>query len=960
MNTHSFSRIPNKPLATACLFFLLSCLPQLQAQGWLRHYPSTGGILTGASEPTAMALADNGDFIFGGGGGFVPTQFAEYLYLQRNNPQGTPIWVRRFSIPTWNLNFLEKCPGGGFVGGGISRIAGEDHQMLFKVSESGDSLWSIYPQPNVKGYLNCAISSPDGMLLVSGTAQNFQFGTGARIPVLYKINPLDGSIIWTQWYPGHGLDENGCALLVTPNGHLIQSNIGNDTTFIRHLDPDGNLQLIIKIPVLSGSYPMLSKPEADGYTFLLREAHAEAWFRRYDYNGNLLSSQTTLDLSFILPPYAETVDKFGFASSYFAPNGRYLPSLMFMDLQGNFGNIIYPMDDFSTGIDYFSRCIRATPDGGYLIVGPNVGQATWFALKTDSLGHIDFGQISGNAFKDKNLDCSPGTDENGLYPIHIQATDLDFGGNWYETTDSAGNYLFKLPIGNYSVEVIPPGYAPGYWEACPPLNALLSVQGDSLGLDSMGLKPVVACPFLQLDIGAGLFRPCLGVELNVQVLNAGTLAAESVVVTLELDPLLIFDSSSVAPIAQVGQQFWFHLDSLEDLANTTFKVWATVSCDATLDQVLCVGGHVWPDSLCNEDALAWDGSDLRVQATCDGDSVRFRVSNVGTGDMSEVAQLYIIEDYIILHSLPLQLSAGEDTLITEANPNGQTYYAQIRQSEGYFGYPVAADGVEICDGQGVTGMLMQYPLFSGGVFEDQYCDQVRTAFDPNDKRGFPLGYGNQHYIDRGIPIEYMIRFQNTGNDTAFLVVLRDSLPASLDLSTLRMGSSSHPYTWELDGQNILSCRFANIQLPDSNTNEMASHGFVKFSILPQAGLPAGTQVDNRAAIYFDFNAPVLTDYATHTIDSNFIILTVQTPQSLPALKVWPNPAQHQVRLEMPIGLHYPCQLNLYDPFGRLIRQEKVLGERHNLLRQSQAPGVYFLELEDANGRRMAGKVVWGR
>ncbi|MBL7808479.1 MAG: hypothetical protein JNN28_11715, partial [Saprospiraceae bacterium] len=54
MKSTSFSRIQLTRLWVASLFFLLSGLTLLQAQGWIRHYPSTGGILTGAAEPTAM------------------------------------------------------------------------------------------------------------------------------------------------------------------------------------------------------------------------------------------------------------------------------------------------------------------------------------------------------------------------------------------------------------------------------------------------------------------------------------------------------------------------------------------------------------------------------------------------------------------------------------------------------------------------------------------------------------------------------------------------------------------------------------------------------------------------------------------------------------------------------------------------------------------------------------------
>jgi uncharacterized repeat protein (TIGR01451 family) len=78
---------------------------------------------------------------------------------------------------------------------------------------------------------------------------------------------------------------------------------------------------------------------------------------------------------------------------------------------------------------------------------------------------------------------------------------------------------------------------------------------------------------------------------------------------------------------------------------------------------------------------------------------------------------------------------------------------------------------------------------------------VIGSFDPNDKRGFPLGWQDQHLLERNQDIEYMIRFQNTGNDTAFLVVVRDTLPvATLDPGTLRPISASHDYTWDVSWQ----------------------------------------------------------------------------------------------------------------------------------------------------------------
>ena len=64
-------------------------------------------------------------------------------------------------------------------------------------------------------------------------------------------------------------------------------------------------------------------------------------------------------------------------------------------------------------------------------------------------------------------------------------------------------------------------------------------------------------------------------------------------------------------------------------------------------------------------------------------------------------------------------------------------------------------------------------------------------------------------------------------------------------------------------------------LPDSNVNEPASHGFIKFRIQQKASNPTGARIENTAAIYFDYNAPVLTNTTWHTIGNDFIISGVE-------------------------------------------------------------------------------------
>jgi uncharacterized repeat protein (TIGR01451 family) len=151
---------------------------------------------------------------------------------------------------------------------------------------------------------------------------------------------------------------------------------------------------------------------------------------------------------------------------------------------------------------------------------------------------------------------------------------------------------------------------------------------------------------------------------------------------------------------------------------------------------------------------------------------------------------------------------------------------------------------------------------------DSETQIVRSSFDPNDKLVNPVGSGPTGIIAPDQTLTYMVRFQNTGTDTALTVVVRDLLDIDLDLSSVEIGASSHPFTFGIVEPRELVWTFNNLLLPDSTTNESESHGFVKFTVKPRADVEPGVFIENSAAIYFDFNAPVLTNIVSNQIANN--------------------------------------------------------------------------------------------
>jgi uncharacterized repeat protein (TIGR01451 family) len=171
---------------------------------------------------------------------------------------------------------------------------------------------------------------------------------------------------------------------------------------------------------------------------------------------------------------------------------------------------------------------------------------------------------------------------------------------------------------------------------------------------------------------------------------------------------------------------------------------------------------------------------------------------------------------------------------------------------------------------------------------------VTASYDPNEKVATTSsGESNViYFIDADQWIDYTIRFKNTGSDTAFNVIVTDTLPETLDPASIEWGASSHACLRAVSGQGTLKFIFANILLPDSGANEPASHGLVSFRIRPRLPLLPGTVITNEANIFFDFNEPVITEPNLLTAEFSTSVREVEAS----SLVLSPVPVSDQLRV----------------------------------------------------------------
>jgi uncharacterized repeat protein (TIGR01451 family) len=217
-----------------------------------------------------------------------------------------------------------------------------------------------------------------------------------------------------------------------------------------------------------------------------------------------------------------------------------------------------------------------------------------------------------------------------------------------------------------------------------------------------------------------------------------------------------------------------------------------------------------------------------------------------------------------------------------------------------------------------------------------------------------LGQTDQHYIQANQQLQYIIRFQNTGTDTAFTVIIRDTLDTDLNIFTVTPGVASHAYEFKMYGPRVLEWTFTNINLPDSSTNEVESNGFVTFHVEQVPNLVPGTEIQNTAAIYFDINSPIFTNTTIHRIYEGFVnVLAVNDLSGVNhQILIYPNPTSNSLTIK---GEEMLSQgFEIYDQLGRVVLNGKLNGLSTEVDLQGLSNGIYILQIA---GNFQSAKII---
>lgn len=229
--------------------------------------------------------------------------------------------------------------------------------------------------------------------------------------------------------------------------------------------------------------------------------------------------------------------------------------------------------------------------------------------------------------------------------------------------------------------------------------------------------------------------------------------------------------------------------------------------------------------------------------------------------------------------------------------------------------------------------------------------EIRCSFDPNDKLVNPSREGNYTLFEEALT--YTIRFQNTGNDEAYNILIKDTIDSNLDVTSIQIISSSHldKLNTKLSDGLVFSFEFRDIFLPDSTSNPTGSQGYVTYTIKPKTRLAENTVIKNSAAIFFDLNPHIQTNTVESRMVSELPVVSVIPQNSLPKLSVWPNPSTGFFTIDEMSNSKY----TVFNVFGQTVQNGKF--QRNSTFDISTVPkGVYFIQVEK-NGHSIVERIV---
>ncbi|MEM9849251.1 MAG: hypothetical protein AAF847_15305, partial [Bacteroidota bacterium] len=715
-------------------------------------------------------------------------------YLIKINEFGDFKWSKRFGVGgEETFRSIINSNDNGFVMAGYTTSFGNRSQNMYivKVDASGEEVWSKNYGGDVDEEAMSVVAVEDGYVM-AGYVENSSLD---RDFYLVKVNE-DGGLVWSRTYGSRFEYEEALDIAVNEAGEFfIGGNIGSTVGPIHLIKTDAQgvelwsntyttnfietkfsrLALIENDVIITGSVSIASE-NSDFYLLRVNERGNKLW-------DNHFGDEERVDIS---QDVIKTMD------GGIAIVGG---SSLFFDI---LGNDFLPLDDF-------------------------------VLIKTDALGNINSNRIEGRIFYDVDEDgeFSQGDVPLEDWPIKFVSSD-ETTEDFFAVSDREGNYNVTVGTGRYVSSVL--NQNENYWTLSRNnVPSFFSTTYDTIRSLDFPVTADLLCPYVEVGVSAPSLSICNEVNYTVSYCNIGTAESGDFSIDVEFDEAIQVTNAELPFTIQSDGTYRFDLTSLGVGVCGDFIVNASLACEGFVTgQAHTVKASVGESLVCVEPDPDWDMSSLEVSGDCNEseETVNFTVTNRGSGNMERVSRITISQEDIVVFSAPVQLDIDRQEIIQQ-EAKGKTTRIIVEQSEGHPGRSFPTVAVEGCgEGEGNaeirTGFVTMFPEDDADPFVSIDVQENLEDASGTILRAYPKGYREENFIETGRDLVYHIQFQNLGTDELRHVVIRDTLPAELDIATVQIEASSHEYDFEIYENRILRFTFDKLSLPSINENEAAS------------------------------------------------------------------------------------------------------------------------------------------
>lgn len=969
----SLNRYRTALLLSVMFFFCIGAPPAI-AQGWERYYGGNkediGEALLSTSDWGFLVVGNTQSFGQPGGDQGVN------VYALKVDVDGDLVWQRAYNTAFYDrAKAVVEIEANRYVLAAEASDASQQGPfglMLLEIDERGVLLdtfsFSLDEVPNLR--INDMILAPDGGLLVAGFADYYAEKDDDM--VIMKIS-ADMELEWHRILDV-GVNDRANAIAVIDGGYVVTGQVDSE----------------VEPPAAFGD---------DIVTLRMDEAGAIVWQRKLasdqndegndilvDNDGNIVITGF-IDADLILWKYdqgGESVDSLRYSMFGSGNAGEALISLeegyvvagitevdesnlnqLLLEVDQSF-NVLWSASNGDVESSDITFDIVKSKSGGYATAGYS-GVDILFdpqlsLMKTDEQGQIVSNVIRGQVFHDIDVACDLDPGEPRLSGWLVRATGDEK--TYFATTNEVGVFEMRVGLGSYVVEALPRN---DYWESCFPggVNVGFNQIYDTVGVNFPLKAKYIDCPLMEVDISTPWISNCTDIEYTVNYSNQGTGGTDGEAsVEVELDPALSFQSASL-PFSFANDTYTFELGNVPYNTEGSFTIQTFMDCDSIVeDQSGLVTARIFPDTLCSPADPGWNGASVSVDGLCEGDeTVTFRLSNTGNAAMVSAKSYFIVEEDLMFLTNGFDLDEEQDTTIL-LPANGSTYRIIAEQVDGHPGNSFPTRAVEGCgtdeEGGYSVGYVTQWPENDGDQAVSIHVDEVLADVPDVAMVAHPKGWQDS-LISAQMALTYRVFFRNITQDSVLRVVVRDTLPAGLDISTLEFGASSHPATYDIYENGVIKATFENLELPVDGTSPQ-DYAFFEYRVAQTDGNATGTVIENSALVIYDYNTPVFTGRTRHVVGAptttgllEVIPTDIDTPDwaSEVKVKVFPNPATEYITLEVE-GLQGQHELSftLLNLYGQPVRSINREGHQCTFDRNNLPAGSYIY-LVRADGQKIA-------